>query len=44
MDLVGMSEVKDITPAFAVLGKQISVIKNDIIGNKDKQSSLVSTL
>ena len=44
LDLVGMSEVKDITPAFAVLGKQISVIKNDIIGNKDKQGSLISTL
>ena len=44
LDLVGMSEVKDITPAFAVLGKQISVIKNDIIGGKDKQDSLISTL
>ena len=44
LDLVGMSEVKDITPAFEVLGKQISVIKNDIIGGKDKQDSLISTL
>lgn len=31
VELATFSEVKDITPAFALLGKQIEVVKNDIL-------------
>ena len=37
VELATFSEVKDITPAFALLGKQIEVIKDDILGDKDKE-------
>ncbi|MEI6775135.1 MAG: hypothetical protein WCL18_10620 [bacterium] len=44
LDLVSMSEVRGVTPAFAVLGKQVSVLKNDILGGKDKKNSLMGSL
>lgn len=44
LDLVSLSEVKGITPAFAVLRKQVSVIKNDILGGKDKKNTFISSL
>lgn len=43
-DSVAMTEVQDVTPAFAVLGQQLSVIKNDILGGKDKNNSLIGSL
>ena len=44
LDLVSMSEVRGVTPAFTVLGKQVSVLKNDILGGKDKKNSLMGSL
>lgn len=44
LDLVSMSEVRGVTPAFAVLGQQISVIKNNILGGKDVNNSLIQSL
>lgn len=44
LDLVSMSEVKGVTPAFKVLGQQLYVIKNDILGGKEKNDSLLKNL
>jgi len=44
LDLVSMNEVKGVTPAFQVLGTQVSVIKNDILGGKDTEKSLLKYL
>jgi len=44
LDLVSMVEVRSVTPAFAVLGQQISSIKNDILGDKEKDNSLIKSL
>lgn len=44
LDLVSMSEVKGVTPAFAVLGQQVSAIKNNILGGKEKDNSLLKSL
>gem|GEM_PF-3967665 len=43
-ELATFSEVKDITPAFKVLGDQIRVIKNDILGSKQQENSLIWSL
>ena len=43
-ELATFSEVKDVTPAFRVLGQQIQVIKKDILGGKDKEGSLLESL
>jgi hypothetical protein len=44
LDLVSMSEPRGVTPAFRILGKQISVIENDILGSKEKDDSLINYL
>ncbi|MCX6824489.1 MAG: hypothetical protein NT085_05190 [candidate division SR1 bacterium] len=44
INLVSMSEVNGVTPAFKILGNQIASIKNDILGGKDKKNSLISSL
>lgn len=44
LDLVSMSEPRGVTPAFTILGKQITVIENDIIGSKEKDDSLIKYL
>jgi hypothetical protein len=44
LELVSMNEVKWVTPAFQVLGTQVSVIKNDILGGKDTDKSLLKYL
>jgi hypothetical protein len=31
-NLISVAEVRSVTPAFAVLGQQLSVIENDILG------------
>lgn len=41
---VSMTEVKTVTPAFKVLWDQIASIRNNILGGKDKQNSLISSL
>jgi len=43
-ELANFSEVKDITPAFTILGKQIASIKNDVLGGKDRDGSLIKGL
>ncbi len=43
-EFVRMAEVQDVTPAFKVLWDQLSVIKNDILGGKDKNNSLIWSL
>lgn len=43
-ELVGYVEVKDITPAFAILGDQISTIKTNVIWNKDTDNTLIKSL
>jgi len=43
-ELATFSEVKDITPAFKVLGDQIYAIKNTILGGKEKENSLLGSL
>ena len=35
IQLAYLAETKDVTPGFTVLGKQIFLIKNDVIGSKD---------
>gem|GEM_PF-5186946 len=42
--LISFAEIKNITPAFNVLGQQINVIKTDIIGDKNKEGSLIKNL
>lgn len=44
VEFVRMAEVQDVTPAFKVLWDQLSVIKNDILGGKDKDNSLIWSL
>jgi hypothetical protein len=44
IELATFSEVKDITPAFTILGNQINVIKKDILGGKEKNNSLLKNL
>jgi hypothetical protein len=39
-----VAEVRSVTPAFAVLGQQLSVIENDILGWKDRKNSLLWSL
>lgn len=43
-DLAAYAEIKYITPAFNVIGQQIYVIKTEIIGDKDKDASLIKNL
>lgn len=43
-NLAGFVEVKDVTPAFNVLWLQIYTIRNNIIGGKDKDGSLIKSL
>ncbi len=43
-DLTAYHEIKDVTPAFNIIWQQIYVIKNEIIGDKDKDNSLVKNL
>jgi hypothetical protein len=42
--LISFAETKGLTPAFNVLGQQINVIKTDIIGDKNKEGSLIKNL
>lgn len=44
IQLAYLAETKDVTPGFTVLGKQIFTIKNDIIGSKDLEWSLIKSL
>lgn len=44
VEFVRMAEVQDVTAAFKVLWDQLSVIKNDILGGKDKDNSLIWSL
>jgi hypothetical protein len=44
IELATFAEVKDITPAFTVLGNQIAGIKNNILGDKEKETSLLTSL
>ena len=44
LNLATFSEVKDITPNFALLGDQIYAIKDNILGGKDKKNSLIRSL
>ena len=44
IDLASFAEVKNITPAFEILWAQITTIKNDIIGTKTQEWSLVKEL
>ena len=44
LDLVSLTEVRGVTPAFAVLWQQIAVIKNSILGGKDVNNSLIQGL
>jgi len=41
---VSMSEVSAVTTAFKILWNQIATIKNTILGGKDKNNSLISSL
>lgn len=43
-ELAAFVEVNGITPAFTVLGDQITFIKNDILGGKEKDNSLLKSL
>ncbi len=42
--LATSAELKEITPAFTILGQQIITIKNDIIGDKWKNGTLIQSL
>ncbi|MCX6825450.1 MAG: hypothetical protein NTY80_04495 [candidate division SR1 bacterium] len=42
--LASFTEIKEVTPAFKILGDQIATIKNDILGSKTKDGSLVKSL
>jgi hypothetical protein len=44
LNLVSMSEVIAVTPAFKILWNQIATIKDKILGGKDKKNSLISSL
>ena len=44
IQLAYLAEVKDVTPAFNVIWQQIFTIKNDIIGSKDLDGSLLRSL
>lgn len=44
IQLAYLAETKDVTPGFTVLGKQIFLIKNDVIGSKDLEWSLIKSL
>lgn len=52
LDIVSMSELKDfssswsqgVTPAFAVLSRQIASIRNDLIGSKEKDNTIIKSL
>jgi len=44
LDLVSMVEVSWVTPAFAVLGQQLLAIKNNVLGDKEKDNSLIKSL
>jgi hypothetical protein len=43
-NLAAYHEIKDVTPAFNIIGQQIHIIKTEIIGNKDKEGSLIKNL
>ncbi len=43
-ELADFVEVKKITPAFKVLSDQIHSLENDVLGGKDKESSLIRSL
>ncbi len=44
IELASFAEVKDVTPAFNVLWRQIATIKNNILGGKDQDGSLIKSL
>lgn len=44
IEFVHLAEVHDVTAGFKVIGDQLSVIKNDILGAKDKNNSLIWSL
>ena len=43
-DLAAYAELKEVTPAFNVIGQQIHIIKTEIIGDKNKDGSLIKNL
>jgi len=44
IELASFVEIKDVTPAFNVLWKQIITIQNDILWSKKKDGSLIQSL